>query len=290
MLTSLALPSNKRPPLQRPRSRAEEAERKHILPSEAKDGEPSGLFPPSSLALSLLFSWIFAFVGVFVTLSAASHCSVLKIRVGNLERAFYDLSRDGIGLADLASRYNGGHVLLALTTPSLAHDAEKYVTPFSVLEAANTLHPGQCWLIHGSSGQFGIGFRRPVAISHISIDHIAKELSFNMANAPKEVLVWGILGKQSPTGTQNLSKIPTSIDFMGRTRDRPLIEDHRSTFVPIAAVNYDINGSNFIQTFPVFSGLNSISFDGVVVEILGNWGGDTTCLYRIRVHGRRFPS
>ncbi|KAJ3502796.1 hypothetical protein NLJ89_g8725 [Agrocybe chaxingu] len=247
-------------------------------------------FSLSASTSGVLFSCLLAFLSVAAAFYASAHGSELNIQVGNLEQALHNFTRDGLGFADLASRYNGGHVLLSLTTPSVPHNAGKYVTPFSVLEGATTLHPGQCWLIHGSSGQFGIEFRRAATISHISIDHIAKELSFDISNAPKEALIWGILDRRSTTGTHKLAKTPTNIYFMGKIRDRPFIEDRRSTFVPIATVKYDIYDSNFIQTFSIFSGLDSISFDGVVVEILGNWGGDTTCLYRIRVHGRPFQS
>ena len=109
-------------------------------------------------------------------------------------------------------------------------------------------------------------------ISHITIDHLPKELSFNVTNAPRNIKVWGFLDRK-----KHLSHATSG--------QKPIISPSKFVYFLIATFHYSILLPDHIQTFPVM--FLDMAFDGVVVEVLSNWGGERTCLYRVRVHGER---
>jgi len=142
------------------------------------------------------------------------------------------------------------------------------------------IRPGRCWPFPGRAGQLGIKFPHPVVVTHISIDHVAKDIALDttMQNAPRRFMVWGYSNSES----RNFPSIHPP-----RSAPQPLIVDPNLTFLPIAMFRYEIHGPNHIQTFPILQEIatESFAFDGVVIEVLDNWGGETTCIYRVRVHG-----
>ncbi|OJA11589.1 hypothetical protein AZE42_01956, partial [Rhizopogon vesiculosus] len=64
------------------------------------------------------------------------------------------------------------------------------------------LHSGNCWPMTGSYGQLGVMLVFPTIISDITIDHVAKEVAFDLSTAPREMEVWGQV-----EGKDNLEKL-----------------------------------------------------------------------------------
>jgi hypothetical protein len=140
-----------------------------------------------------------------------------------------------------------------------------------------------CWRIPRTRGHLGIGFRLPVIITHISIEHLP---SWPM-DAPREVVLWGFL--EQVDNLQHYTAVDPNVD------DRPpqeVVEESQKqnptgSFIKLAHVEYSPFHDSHIQTFPVRENVLRSGFDFglVVIEIRGNWGADETCLYRVRVHG-----
>ena len=166
-------------------------------------------------------------------------------------------------------------------------------------------HSGHCWPFAGTEGRLGIALSAPVYISHISIDHVAKEVAHDMRSAPREMEVWGMV-----EGKDNIAKVKAWQAGKAAKRaeakadaelkgiafvDEPDIKypsglPRSPKYIRVASFKYDIYSHNTVQTFPVDEEVRNLDVDfGIVMlNIKNNWGRDEyTCLYRIRVHGEK---
>jgi SUN domain-containing protein 1/2 len=210
-------------------------------------------------------------------------------------------SKDTIAKADFAL-HSGG----ALVIPSLTSDTHEikpqgvrqqvigYLTgngyalgrpPISALHHENRV--GHCWPFQGDQGQLGVTLSRVIEVEEITIDHVAREIAWDMRSAPRKMEVWGLV-----EGTSNFDKVAAW--DAARTKEgqeipvQPRSLPRSVRYVRIAQFEYDIDAPNAVQTFPVDEDVRATGMDfGIVVlRILNNWGQPFTCLYRFRVHGR----
>lgn len=218
-------------------------------------------------------------------------CSIhaMGSRINALEARVFLLARDNTGRQDFALRYAGGRINHALTTqtqppPSMKGDG---LNP-AIQAIDDDLRPGRCWLLDGHTGQIGIEFPQAIVITHVTIDHAAKELvsASSLENAPRTIRVWGFTSIGLPN--ENINTIVDSQAGINSTT-RPAIIQHNLSFSFLGSIEYDIRKDDNIQTFPISQAAMAmkLQFQGIVVEILDNWGRDSTCLYRVRVHGRQ---
>ncbi|XP_048054931.1 SUN domain-containing protein 2 isoform X2 [Megalobrama amblycephala] len=180
-----------------------------------------------------------------------------------VHRAISLYRADGIGLADYALESSGASVLntrcsetyktrsacLSLFGVPLWYHSE---SPRTVIQPE--LYPGKCWAFQGSQGFLVIALSYPVKITHVTLEHLPKELSptGRIDSAPKDFAVYGMSNE---------------------TEDGKLL----GTFM------YDQDGEP-IQTFriPEASDIYSMA----ELRVLSNWGHlEYTCVYRFRVHG-----
>ena len=207
-----------------------------------------------------------------------------------VDRTVYRALRDPVGRRDYALRANGGRVIPDLTwfiSPD-GHATESVATDLAAssveLAITDDSRIGQCWLIPGSTAQLGLRLAELMHPTHVSVDHIPTEVAFDIGQAPRAMVLWGAVD-----GTQNeshlLNMTESSIPAL-HGRSQPLVTCD-FTYVPLAYFEYDIRGQSQVQTFRVVEHLMAAGiYTGVVVlEILGNWGASSTCLYRVRVHG-----
>lgn len=167
-------------------------------------------------------------------------------------------------------------------------------------------HSGMCWPMSGDSGQLGVALASPVCISDFTIDHVAKEVAFDLRGAPRDMEVWGLV-----EGKENLEKVMSWLAERAAQRaerqqraeesgvpfeDEPPEDAYPATlpknepFVRLASFTYDVHSPSSIQTFPTRPEVRELGVDfGVVVLVIkNNWGKrEYTCLYRFRVHGQR---
>ncbi len=188
-----------------------------------------------------------------------------------------------MGRRDFALAADGGKIYVNLTSPAYTTSTSQSLPPDSVLSDDFRLRG--CWEFTGSRGQIGVVLSQPLIPSHITIDHIPSPFALDPGQAPRHMVLWGVVD-----GTENrklyLRLLQDSADLPTPERSRPPI-DRGLTFVPLASFEYDLHGTSHVQTFPIYPKLADypMDFGLVVLEVHGNWGSSTTCLYRLRLHG-----
>ncbi|KIK10446.1 hypothetical protein PISMIDRAFT_124395, partial [Pisolithus microcarpus 441] len=147
---------------------------------------------------------------------------------------------------------------------------------------------GACWHLPEQHGQIAVAFRDVVCVTHVMVDHIQAGLTNTTENAPHKLLLWGMVNgednlvkyhflRNSATGTLRELFIAHTVPALGMS------------FIPLLSFDYDIHATNHTQLFPIHDSVMAANMDfGVVVlVILGNWGGELTCLYRVGIYGER---
>ncbi|KAI1785989.1 hypothetical protein LXA43DRAFT_856702, partial [Ganoderma leucocontextum] len=148
------------------------------------------------------------------------------------------------------------------------------------------------WTFPGANGQLGIRLNNDsLFLTTISLLMPASGDRRPPSCAPRDVVVWGIL-----TQDANLSSVfdlhegLTVLDDLAGTLPVgiPLpVHDERDTVLPLASFRYNKYQSELEQTFhlrqPVIG--MGLRFGVVVVQVLNNWGGASTCIDRIYLQG-----
>ncbi|KAF9648692.1 hypothetical protein BDM02DRAFT_3186910 [Thelephora ganbajun] len=223
-------------------------------------------------------------------------------------------SKDILARPDFALHSAGAQVIPSLTSATYSISPESVVGKTvgfvtgsgyaSGLSPINALHPhvyaGRCWPFKGSEGQLGVKLAWRAHISDITIDHVAKEVAFDLRSTPRQMEVWGLV-----EGQDNLAKVAGWLADRQRRRSDAVESGHPmdlkdeewevpkhlpkdAQYIRIAKFLYDAHSTRNIQTFPVDSEVRALGADfGVVVLVVkNNWGRpEYTCLYRFRVHG-----
>ncbi|OSC96424.1 Sad1/UNC-like protein [Trametes coccinea BRFM310] len=145
---------------------------------------------------------------------------------------------------------------------------------------------GNCWKTDTRNAQLAVVLPQLVYPTHITVDHIPTEIAANVGEAPKNMLVWGVIdGKLNRARYLNL----LSSDEPIPSADGRFAPPHAGgySYVLLSTFQYDLAAPSHVQTFPVDPRIvkSRMYFGIVVFEIVDNWGSPTTCLYRVRVHG-----
>ncbi|KAH9846924.1 hypothetical protein C2E23DRAFT_692683, partial [Lenzites betulinus] len=193
---------------------------------------------------------------------------------------------------DYALRANGARIYPELTwqpeqARSRAPSPTSMIGPEVVIDEDISI--GRCWSVP-TTGQVGIRTFVLVHPTHVTIDHIPRQVALDIDRAPRRVVLWGVVdGLPNIHGLDSLRtldpdlQLPFNLVPHGRTSPR-LAGNY--AFVALAAFEYDINNDP-TQTFAVFDHITSLHMDfGLfVLEVVDNWGANDVCLYRIRIHG-----
>ena len=109
----------------------------------------------------------------------------------------------------------------------------------------------------------------------MTIEHMPAQGTYDVGAAPREFDVWGFVeGDGVGRVEAELSK-----DCRG---ERPA-----EGYVCLGGGAYDVHAGNHVQNFALFGGVEVGLVRKVVLRVRSNWGQDWTCLYRVRVFGRR---
>ncbi|KAF9066821.1 hypothetical protein BDP27DRAFT_1365321 [Rhodocollybia butyracea] len=229
-------------------------------------------------------------------------------------------SKDMLARPDYALHSGGAHIIPHLTSDtyelrptSFGGQVFGMITgvgyavgrsPVSVLHPDNS--NGLCWPFKGQEGQVGVALAVPTYVEDITIDHVPREVAYDIRTAPRQMEVWGMV-----EGKENVVKVREWLKAKEarrqevkerRERGEVVLEDedeeapYPSTlpknpmYIRIASFAYNIYDAKHVQTFPVFPEIRELGVDfGIVVlRVRSNWGmDDYTCVYRMRVHGRR---
>ncbi|KAI0324606.1 hypothetical protein GY45DRAFT_1262531 [Cubamyces sp. BRFM 1775] len=201
-------------------------------------------------------------------------------------KAYSDL----VGRPDFALQANGARLLAEIT--SGMHDRRTTAPKRSLPEDAlsDDLRIGHCWTFEGSKAQLGVKLSELVYPSHFSIDHIPASIATDIRSAPRAIVLWGAV--DGPVNEQRLLVTPPNTTLLASIgRSSPGLT-YGFVYVPLAVVEYDIYAATHVQTFPLDSYVaqSGVDFGIMVFEILSNWGGETTSLYRVRLHGEPIRS
>ncbi|KAF8821183.1 Sad1 / UNC family C-terminal protein [Cardiosporidium cionae] len=241
-------------------------------------------------------------------------------KVTELERSIAEIHKqlfaDMTGEVDWALKSLGAKILYSKTSPALNTDDwfesllssiasnlpsdEIYSlikpmgkSPEVVLQP--DIHPGQCFAFAGNKGNISIQLPATIQVSSITLEHVHMSINNNPASTPRHFRIYGISDPRWPeafetdydqvycsyTGGCTQSNEATGIfskmwvhlrTMWNREAEYQLMGDF--TFEP----------EKRIQTYPVdhFLPLHRITF-----EFTENFGGSYTCIYRLRVHGRK---
>ncbi|EIW65128.1 uncharacterized protein TRAVEDRAFT_111609 [Trametes versicolor FP-101664 SS1] len=203
------------------------------------------------------------------------------------ERVLSTILRDYVGRRDFALYADGGGVMDELTVPFPSYSAEHASNSSYPPEIAlqDDMRVGKCWFIPSQRAQLAIVLPRMVYPTHVTVDHIPLVITADIGEAPRNMRLWGMIdGLLNRARHINLSSSYELPSADGR-HTPPLAGDR--SYVLLSEFQYDINALSPIQTFHVdLHIIDSRMYFGVVVlEIVDNWGSNTTCLYRVRVHG-----
>ena len=229
-------------------------------------------------------------------------------------------TRDIVSRADFALHSAGARPIPSLTSHTLemrpttlrgtvlswmtGHGREMGRSPITALH--QDIHSGLCWPMSGDSGQLGVALSFPAYITDITIDHVAKEVAFDLRTAPRDMEVWGlvegeenldkIIAFRAERAAQRAEAVRVAEESGSPLPEEPDEDDYPPTlpanqpFIRLASFTYDIEAPSNIQTFPARQEIQDLGVDfGIVALVIkNNWGkNEYTCLYRFRVHGER---
>jgi len=244
-----------------------------------------------------------------LTIKSTDGQDVTSVIAHLVDSAVSKYNKDTLARPDLALHSGGARIIPSLTSPTFEMRPTNFKGQIVGLLTGNgyaigrppitalhhELHNGHCWPFAGSEGQLGVALASPTYVSDITIDHVAREVAFDMRSAPREMEVWGMV-----EGQDNVAKVEEWLAEKGRRRERgeeveeepayPSTLPKSPLYIRIANFSYDIHAPKNVQTFPVSQDVRDLGVDfGIVVlRIKNNWGREEfTCLYRMRVHGQR---
>ena len=189
-------------------------------------------------------------------------------------RAQMELFRaDRTGLVDYAMFSGGGKVVGHSTlAPAVAKGDGPLTNALKGLRGG--VHPradewvisasseaaGECLALEGNRGWVDIRLREAVAVNAITLEHVHRDVAYDITSAPKSVKILGWNTTKSPSAGAKV---------LGSIRYRLL----------------DGQGGSAMQTFEL-DGASGAVVDHVRFEVESNYGNKKwTCLYRLRVHG-----
>jgi len=194
------------------------------------------------------------------------------------------LRQDIIGLPDYALESGGARIISKLTTDTYKVQPEGFIGMLSNMlgvaikpgrpptEAIRpTINAGECWAMKGTKGVLTLKLAKSIIPSQITVEHLAKEISFSVSSAPRFIEIYGIHDIKA-----------FSAEYL--TDNRNLVSQKKPYASLIGKIEYNPSKKP-LQSFDL-----QYSFDKpiqyVQFQFTENWGNpDYTCIYRIRVHG-----
>ncbi|ORY27192.1 UNC-like C-terminal-domain-containing protein [Naematelia encephala] len=225
-----------------------------------------------------------------VTVKSSKGDDLTPVLHSLIDDAILKYSKDTIARPDYALFAAGGRVIPSITTDTLVMQDPSFLgrmilgkkliegnSPARALDPDNTV--GRCWPFRGDQGQLGVLLSRRIVVTAVTVEHAARELAHDVSTAPRNVEVWGLVeGEENQQkAAEYLAQHPQPESSMLPSKD----------YLLLGTYTYDPESRSPVQTFPVEPEISDLGLNmGIVVfKVLNNWGGDFTCLYRVRVHG-----
>ncbi|KAL4943619.1 hypothetical protein BDV06DRAFT_189518 [Aspergillus oleicola] len=180
---------------------------------------------------------------------------------------------------------------------------------------------GECWCSapRGGMSQIGILLGRRIIPEDVIVEHLPEAATIRPEVAPQEMELWAryrYISKNArpykSTWSTWLWGYPENIagqDALAPDRKvvrGPVMEALRLTwrgepdsafsddgllgpdFYRIGKWTYDVHEKTHVQRFPVnaFLDTDELRVDKVIFRVKSNWGGNETCIYRLKLHGK----
>ncbi|KAJ4469657.1 hypothetical protein C8R41DRAFT_919836 [Lentinula lateritia] len=201
---------------------------------------------------------------------------------------------------DFALASNGAGVIVELTSDtdgmkprSLLHkwasimrgydNAQMAVNP-PIVVLEEPLYMSECWAFAGSRGHIAVSLPSTILVHNFTVhfpDHhgIVKE---KLRQAPKDIALWALVPKTSMEHNTNQQFTEWERFVMSRRHINHSLCNSSSAFLQIAHLTiYDFSAG----MHQIFQTLSPVQTSVVLIEILDNWGGGSTCLHRVSIHG-----
>ncbi len=206
----------------------------------------------------------------------------------HIEAAVREAMLRQLGPRDYALALDGAKIVPALTTgtppPDYGQLGRPSTHPAHVILREN-LHGGRCWNMSTVDGQVGIALPEIIRPTAVAIEHLPVEIADEGGiQAPHDMRLWGLLEGRANIERHDALAPQEHISSVPATGP-PITGGY--TFVRLADFEYDVSAPGHIQAFPIDPRMRraALEFAVFVIEILNNWGGNATCLYRVRIHG-----
>jgi hypothetical protein len=181
---------------------------------------------------------------------------------------------------------------------------------------------GDCWCSTPRAGmsQLSVLLGREIVPEEVVVEHMPEALAINSGAAPREMELWArfkMSGGDAPPQAGWLKRLlsPSSGESRASSMHSPLpgqqslsqyvLETVRMTFEDepeseysddallgpdfyrVGKWEYDPHRGSHIQSHALDTVIDhpGIRVDKVVVRVKSNWGADSTCLYRVKLHG-----
>ncbi|KAL2865161.1 uncharacterized protein BJX67DRAFT_359399 [Aspergillus lucknowensis] len=180
---------------------------------------------------------------------------------------------------------------------------------------------GECWCSATRQGmsQLAVLLGRRTVPEDVVVEHLPKAASIRPEVAPQDMELWAryryvgkgsrpykwslssflrghpdnIAGQDNLAPDRKILRGPVMDALRLAWRDEPdsAFSDDKllgPDFYRIGKWTYDINDVTHIQRFPVNAIIDSdeVRVDKVVFRVNSNWGGNETCIYRLKLHGK----
>lgn len=188
----------------------------------------------------------------------------------------------------------------AVPQPSATSRATREMVTRLRIVLEDLLINGDCWQFDGHTGQVAIQFPHPVNITGMTVHYVHPRILVPTARkqAPRLLILWALLEGRNNTDSQinTSSRIlqtsdvqsehpRTAISFLNPAglQSLPDTMSDSDIFLPIITAEYLLNDLRPVQMFPRTLPGDTL-VQTVVIEVLSNWGADSTCLYHIGIH------
>lgn len=170
-------------------------------------------------------------------------------------------------------------------------------SPYTIFE--DPMRKNECWRTSGTSGHVGLKLNTSTPITHMSMDYFSpNQLTLNeRQSAPTNMSLWALVTDNFRDSTWSEHYITLSPSRFISPRSNNLFPffndnfnphqiDSANTFVKLADMAYNISEPSSRQFFPIRP-LPPIQNPTQVflLQIKGNEGANTTCLYSIGMYG-----
>ncbi|KAF1985097.1 hypothetical protein K402DRAFT_422392 [Aulographum hederae CBS 113979] len=162
-------------------------------------------------------------------------------------------------------------------------------TPNSPMNALTSWEePTDCWCASQSNGKSQIAIQMPMYMhpTEFTVEHVPKSATpdANTGSAPKFIEIWADVSNPNDASAKvnlaDLNKMKAPEHRCSKRSNE--IKDYEC----LGRFMYHPDSPNWVQTFQ-FDDYGGLSIQKVIVRVVENWGEEFTCLYRVRMHGKK---